>query len=41
VNTRQISINEEEAGIVWYIFERYIAGAGAYVIAKGINAKGL
>jgi len=40
VNTRQISINEEEAGIVRYIFERYIAGAGAYVIAKELTQKG-
>ncbi|WHX50072.1 recombinase family protein [Paenibacillus woosongensis] len=32
--TKQISVNEEEAKIVRYIFERYISGVGAYVIAK-------
>lgn len=38
--TQKISVNEEEASIVRYIFDRYIAGAGAYVIAKELMEKG-
>lgn len=34
---KTISINEEEAEIVRYIFQRYIEGAGAYVIAKELT----
>lgn len=34
---KSISINEEEAEIVKYIFKRYIEGSGAYVIAKELT----
>lgn len=34
---KTLSINEEEAEIVRYIFQRYIEGAGAYVIAKELT----
>lgn len=34
---KSISINEEEAEIVRYIFKRYIEGAGAFVIAKELT----
>jgi DNA invertase Pin-like site-specific DNA recombinase len=37
---KSISINEIEAKTVRYIFERYIEGAGAYVIAKELMASG-
>lgn len=37
VNTKTISINHEEAEIVRYIFDRYISGVGAYVIAKELT----
>jgi DNA invertase Pin-like site-specific DNA recombinase len=37
---KSISINEAEADIVRYIFDRYIEGAGAYVIAKGLTQLG-
>ena len=38
--TKTISINEEEAEIVRYIFERYISGIGSTVIARELNKKG-
>ena len=41
IATKSISINEEGANIVRYIFERYVAGAGSTIIAKELNAKGL
>ena len=37
---KSISINEAEAEIVRYIFERYTEGAGAYVIAKELTKLG-
>lgn len=37
---KSISINEAEADIVRYIFDRYIEGAGAYVIAKELTQLG-
>ncbi|NEZ42588.1 recombinase family protein [Paenibacillus alvei] len=40
VQTKKISINEKEAELVRYIFERYIAGYGAYMIAKELTAAG-
>ena len=39
-NDKGISINEAEADIVRYIFNRYIDGAGAYVIAKELTSLG-
>lgn len=39
-STKTISVNREEAVIVKYIFERYIAGMGAYVIAKELTEAG-
>lgn len=35
---KSISINEAEAGVVRYIFDRYVEGAGAYVIAKELTS---
>ncbi|WP_427179997.1 recombinase family protein [Paenibacillus sp. TC-CSREp1] len=40
VQTKKISVNEQEAEIVRYIFERYIAGYGAHMIAKELTAAG-
>src|SRR5690606_35307835 len=40
VNTKQITVNQEEAKIVRYIFERYTSGIGAYVIAKELTEAG-
>ncbi|WP_227004676.1 recombinase family protein [Jeotgalibaca arthritidis] len=37
---KSISINEAEADIVRYIFDRYIEGAGGYVIAKELTKLG-
>lgn len=37
---KSISINESEADIVRYIFDRYIEGSGAYVIAKELTQLG-
>ena len=34
---KTLSINEEEAKIVRYIFQRYIEGAGAFIIAKELT----
>lgn len=39
-NDKSISINEAEADIVRYIFNRYIEGVGAYVIAKELTSLG-
>jgi len=39
--TKTISINEEEAETVRYIFRRYIEGAGSYVIAKELTNLGV
>lgn len=38
--TRMLSINEEGAEIVRYIFERYTSGIGSTVIARELNEKG-
>lgn len=38
--TKAITVNEEEAKIVRYIFERYVAGVGGYRIAKELTQKG-
>ena len=38
--TKTLSINEEEAAIVRYIFKRYIEGAGGYTIARELREKG-
>lgn len=38
--TKTLTINEEEAEIVRYIFKRYIEGAGCYVIAKELTRLG-
>ena len=38
--TKSISINEEEAEIVRYIFRRYVEGAGCFVIAKELTNLG-
>lgn len=40
VATKTLSINEEGAEIVRYIFERYVAGAGSLLIAKELNQQG-
>lgn len=41
VNTKSISINEEGAKTVRYIFDRYVAGAGSTMIAKELNEQGI
>lgn len=38
--TKTLSINEDGAKVVKYIFERYVAGAGSTVIAKELNEMG-
>ena len=38
--SRSISINEEEAEVVRFIFERYIEGAGGAVIARELQERG-
>ena len=40
VVTKTISVNKEQAEDVKYIFERYVAGAGATVIARELNEMG-
>ena len=35
--TKTLSINEEGAETVRYIFDRYVAGAGSTMIAKELN----
>lgn len=39
-STKKISINQEEAELVRYIFQRYVDGMGAYVIAKELTEAG-
>ena len=41
VNTKSISINEEGAKTVRYIFDRYVAGAGSTMIARELNEQGI
>ena len=40
VETKSISINEEGAEVVRYIFDRYVAGAGSTMIARELNEQG-
>ena len=40
VETKTISINEEGAVLVRYIFDRYVAGAGSTMIARELNEQG-
>ena len=39
--TKSISINEEGAKVVRYIFDRYVAGAGSTMIARELNEQGI
>lgn len=39
--TKSISVNHEEAEIVRYIFDRYVAGLGATIITRELNEKGI
>ena len=41
VLTKSLSINEEGANTVRYIFERYVAGAGSTMIARELNEQGI
>ena len=41
VATKSISINEEGAEVVRYIFDRYVAGAGSSMIARELNEQGI
>lgn len=41
VATKSISINEDGAKVVRYIFERYVAGAGSTMIARELNEQGI
>ncbi len=41
IETKEITINEEEANIVRYMFERYVEGIGSSTIAKELTAKGI
>lgn len=40
VTTKTLSINEEGAKTVRYIFDRYVAGAGSTMIARELNEQG-
>jgi DNA invertase Pin-like site-specific DNA recombinase len=39
--TKMVSIDEEEAKVVQYIFKRYVEGIGSYIIAKELVAQGV
>ena len=39
--TKQITINEEQAEVIKYIFERYVEGIGSSTIGKELQAKGI
>lgn len=41
VVTKSLSINEEGAETVRYIFDRYVAGAGSTMIARELNEQGM
>ena len=41
VNTKTLSINEEGAEVVRYIFDRYCSGAGSTMIARELNEQGI
>ena len=40
-DTKTITVNEEGAKTVRYIFERYVSGAGCTVIARELNEQGI
>ncbi|MDO4554656.1 MAG: recombinase family protein [Lachnospiraceae bacterium] len=40
ITTKSISVNEEGAKVVRYIFDRYVAGAGSTMIARELNEQG-
>jgi len=39
--TKSISVNHEDADIIRYIFERYVAGFGATIISRELNERGV
>ena len=39
--TKSLSINEEGAEVVRYIFERYVSGAGSSIIARELNERNI
>ena len=41
LETKEITINEEEANMVRYMFERYVEGVGSSTIAKELTEKGI
>ena len=41
LETKEITINENEAEIVRYMFKRYVEGVGSSTIAKELTAKGI
>lgn len=41
IETKEITINEDEASIVRYMFERCVEGIGSSTIAKELTAKGI
>ena len=41
VATKSLSINEDGAEVVRYIFDRYVAGAGSTMIARELNEQGI
>ena len=41
IETKEITINEDEANIVRYMFERYVEGIGSSTIAKELTDKGI
>lgn len=41
VETKTLSVNEDGAKVVRYIFERYVTGAGSTMIARELNEQGI
>lgn len=41
LETKEITINEDEAEVVKYMFERYVEGVGSSTIAKELTTKGI
>ena len=41
LETKEITVNEQETEIVRYMFERYVEGVGSSTIAKELTAKGI
>jgi DNA invertase Pin-like site-specific DNA recombinase len=39
--TKSLSVNHEEAEVVRYIFDRYVAGFGATIISRELNEQGI